>query len=276
MMINLNPLLSLQYVSKSFGRNPLAYDSMVLKNVSVNIHDGEFIIIYGPSGSGKSTFLNLLAGLELPTAGRILLRDHNMADLSGEELAQYHRRKIGMVFQNFNLIKSLRVWENVALPQAANGTRYTPRRKRALELLELLGLKGLENRQPNELSGGQQQRVAIARALVNNPYLLLIDEPTGNLDTAAANEVMQIINNLHTQASHTLVLVTHNPNYLQYATRVFYMQDGQIIKEVRPQQLAMMQAAAAEPITQNTIEPILASSPVMSQEVTQQTASQGL
>ena len=247
-MITLNPLLSLEYVSKSFGPHALDYDSMVLKNVSVKVHDGEFIIVFGPSGSGKSTFLNLLAGLELPTAGRILLREHNMADFSSEELAHYHRTKIGMVFQNFNLIKSLNVWENVALPQTSKGIRYNERRRHAFELLALLGLSGLENRHPNELSGGQQQRVAIARALVNNPYLLLIDEPTGNLDTNSADEVMQIINDLHAQASHTLVLVTHNPNYLHYATRVFYMKDGKIVKEERPPQQVDVQAAVAQAV----------------------------
>jgi len=242
-MLDLYPLLSLQYVSKTYGTDLLDYNVMVLKNVSLNIHDGEFVIIYGPSGSGKSTILNLMAGLEIPSAGRILVRQRNLADFTSEELAEYHRRQIGMVFQNFNLIKSLNVWENIALPQTASGTRYAMRRERALQLLDLLGLKGLHNRHPNELSGGQQQRVAMARAMINNPYLLLIDEPTGNLDTASANEVMTIIGNLHTQSNHTIVLVTHNPDYLHYATRVFYMKDGRVVKEDRPTQATPTNAA---------------------------------
>ncbi len=228
-----HPLISLQMVSKTYGDDPLDYKMLVVKNIYLEIMEGEFVIIFGPSGSGKSTLLNLMAGLENPTAGRVLVRHHDVAQFNNEELATYHRLKMGMVFQNFNLIKSLNVWENVALPQTANGIRYALRRKRALRLLKLLRIDHYANRHPNELSGGEQQRVAIARALVNNPYFLLVDEPTGNLDSKSAEDVMNLISDLSYHGKHTIVLVTHNPNHLHYASRVVYVEDGKIVIEER-------------------------------------------
>ncbi len=224
------PLISVEFVSKSYGENPLAYDQLVLRNVSFDIYDGEFVTLFGPSGSGKSSLLNLLAGLESPSAGRVMVRRRDLAHFDSNQLARYHRMRMGMVFQSFNNIKSLKVWENIALPQTANGVRYKLRRKRALRLLKLFGLEAYPDRLPNELSGGEQQRAAIARALVNNPYFLLVDEPTGNLDSKAAADVMQIFAELN-KDGHTIVMVTHNPEQLAFASRILYVQDGQIVKE---------------------------------------------
>lgn len=227
------PIVSFKYVSKTFG-DPLDYQQLVLRNINFDIMPGEFIIIFGPSGSGKSTLLNLMAGLEFASAGKVMVRHRDLAHFESDQLAYYHRQKIGMVFQSFNLIKSLNVWENVALPQTANQVRYETRQRRAKHLLKLLGIEEVMHRYPNEISGGQQQRVAIARALNNNPYLMLVDEPTGNLDTKAAEDVMNLIHGLHDKARHTIVLVTHNPEYIHYATRVLYVQDGTIIREEVP------------------------------------------
>lgn len=225
------PLISLEYVSKSFGDDFLDYEQFVLKNVSLTIQKGEFVIIFGPSGSGKSTLLNLIAGLERPSAGKVRLKRRDLTRMDDDELAVYHRRRMGMVFQNFNLVKSLNVWENVALPQTADGVAIGFRFRRAAELLKLFGLGTYTHRHINELSGGEQQRLAIARALVNNPLLLLVDEPTGNLDSKSADDVMRLLHGLHYHAHHTILLVTHNPDYLHYATRVIYLQDGEVKKQ---------------------------------------------
>ena len=231
------PLISIQYVSKSYDEDVLNYEHLVLRNVNLEIYDGEFVVIFGPSGSGKSSLLNLIAGLEMPTAGRVMLRRRDLSHFNHDELAKYHRLKMGMVFQSFNLIKSLNVWENVALPQTANGIRYSLRHRRALRLLKLFGLDEYPERHINELSGGQQQRVAIARSLINNPFFLLVDEPTGNLDSKSAADVMKIFYGLNKHGKHTIIMVTHNPEQLQYASRVIYVQDGQIVKDERREDL---------------------------------------
>lgn len=223
-------------VSKTYGDDPLDFKTLVLKNIYMEIFEGEFVIIFGPSGSGKSTVLNVMAGLENPTAGRVLVRNRDLSKFNNEELASYHRTKMGMVFQSFNLIKSLNVWENVALPQTAGGINYNTRKKRAMKLLKLLNIEQYAYRHPNEISGGEQQRVAIARALINNPYFLLVDEPTGNLDSKSADEVMNLLFDINKRAKHTIVLVTHNPNYLHYASRVVYFEDGKIVIEEKREQ----------------------------------------
>lgn len=225
------PLISIQMASKTYGDDPLDFKNLVLRNIYLEIFEGEFVTIFGPSGSGKSTLLNLIAGLEKPTGGRVLVRRRDLSNFNTDELAQFHRRKMGFVFQNFNLIKSLNVWENVALPQTASGVNYSERKRKAIRLLKLLHLDHYANRHPNELSGGEQQRVAIARALINDPYFLLVDEPTGNLDSTSADEVMNILKDIHTKDKHTIILVTHNPAQLKYSSRVIYMEDGQVVIE---------------------------------------------
>jgi ABC-type lipoprotein export system ATPase subunit len=226
-----HPLVGLRNVSKTFAEDINDYQAQVLKDISLEIIEGEYVMIFGPSGSGKSTMLNLLAGLEAPTHGKVLVRGRDLSHYDSERLARYHRLKTGMVFQSFNLLKSLNCWENVALPMAANGARYGFRKKRALQLMKQFGLSEYANRQPSEISGGEQQRLAIARALVNHPFLLLVDEPTGNLDSKAAGEVMEIFRNIHEKKEATIIMVTHNPEHLQYASRVIYMQDGAVVNE---------------------------------------------
>jgi len=225
------PLITFDNVSKTYGDHPEDYLQLVVINTKLTVEDGEFLIIYGPSGSGKSTLMNLAAGLEFPSGGRVFLRNQNLTKLTSDELAHVHARRCGMVFQSFNLIKSLNVWENVALPQAAIGVRYNLRKKRALHLLKILQMDQFANRHTNELSGGQQQRVAIARALINAPPLLLVDEPTGNLDSKMADEVMRLIHDLNVHAKQTVVLVTHNSDHLKFGSRVIYFKDGKIERE---------------------------------------------
>lgn len=204
----------------------------VLKKVNFSIAAGEYVILYGPSGSGKSTLLHLIAGLEPTSGGHILIRGKDLSRFSRQELAQLHRTKIGMVFQQFNLVPTLTVAENVALPQVFLRVPMKARRDRAIELLKILGLEQLANSFPSELSGGEQQRVAFARALINNPWILLVDEPTGNLDSSSAEDVMRLVRDLNVRSRRTILLVTHNPDYVFFPHRVFYLRDGTINREV--------------------------------------------
>jgi len=200
-----------------------------LKKANIEIYPGEFIIFFGPSGCGKSTLLYAIAGLELNVQGDIFIQKTNLAKMTHEEVEKLHRQKIGMIFQAYYLIYSLSVLNNVILPQIFISGGEEKRRKDALALLERFGLKNQVNKRPNELSGGQQQRVAICRALINNPEVLLADEPVGNLDSASADEVMKLLVNLNEREKKTIVLVTHNPEHLKYAHRIFYMKDGEVI-----------------------------------------------
>ncbi len=205
----------------------------VIRGVNLEVKSGEYVIIFGPSGCGKTTFLNLIAGLEPPDSGEILIRGRKLRHHEDDELARYHRRKIGIIFQNYNLIPTLSVWENIALPQLAAGISLESRRERAFELLEMFGLAKLANDIPTELSGGEQQRVALCRAMVNNPWIFLADEPTGNLDKKNAEIVMNIIYDLNRHSHRTVILVTHNENHLHFAHRVIYMKNGQFVREER-------------------------------------------
>lgn len=211
-------------------------ETRVIQHINLKIRDGEFVILHGPSGSGKSTLLHLIAGLEPPTSGEIKIRGHYLSHMSPGELANIHRTKIGLVFQQFNLIPTLSVLDNIALPQVFLNQPFHLRRVRAERLLKLLHLEKLANQRPTELSGGEQQRISIARALINDPWLLLVDEPTGNLDTITADDVMVLFQELNEHADHTIFLVTHNPAYLHLAHRVLELRDGMIVGErkVRP------------------------------------------
>mgnify|MGYP001563906176 CR=1 FL=1 len=203
----------------------------VLDDLSFNVKATEYVIVSGPSGSGKSSLLNLIAGLESPTSGTIKIRGKDITKLDKKEIAHYHRVKVGMVFQQFNLISDLSVIDNIGLPQIFAGDSLDVRHKRAMHLLESLGMGELSDKLPLELSGGEQQRVAILRALANNPWILLVDEPTGNLDSKSAEEVMDILLNLNRKSLRTILMVTHNPEYLHFADRIVYMKDGKIVKE---------------------------------------------
>ncbi|NIM47510.1 MAG: ATP-binding cassette domain-containing protein [Candidatus Aenigmarchaeota archaeon] len=201
-----------------------------LNNVNIEIYSGELIIFFGPSGCGKSTLMSIVAGLQPPSSGDIFIRGENLADLDKNGLAKHRRTKIGIVFQAFNLINTMNVVENIALPLAFGGIGKGRRTNRALNLLEAVGMTEYKTHTPSELSGGQQQRIAIARALVANPWIVLTDEPTGNLDSKSANDIMRLLISLNRRSKRTVILITHNPDYLQYADRVIYLQDGQVIK----------------------------------------------
>ena len=204
-------------------------DVAALRGVDVDVRPGEFVAITGPSGSGKSTLMHILGCLDTPTSGSYRLDGEDVSGLTGKRLAQVRNRKVGFVFQTFNLMPRLSVEENVALPlKYRGGIARGERRARALRLLERLGLAERVGHRPDELSGGERQRVAIARALVGEPAILMADEPTGNLDSASGAEVLRTFAELH-GAGHTLVLVTHDPNVAARAQRVIQMSDGRVV-----------------------------------------------
>jgi len=197
-----------------------------LNGVSFEIAENEYVAIMGHSGSGKSTLMNVIGCLDTPTAGDYFLGDDNVANLKDNRLAEIRNRKIGFVFQTFNLLPRMNALENVRLPLLYG--RYKNTRQRAIEALERVGLGKRVNHKPNELSGGQRQRVAIARAIVTEPAIILADEPTGNLDSATSEEIMQIFDELHNQGA-TIIMVTHEKDIAEYAKRVIFLKDGVII-----------------------------------------------
>ncbi len=203
-----------------------------LKDVNLEIQHGEFIAVMGQSGSGKSTLMNILGCLDRPTSGEYLLEGINIKDQSQDELSLIRNKKIGFVFQAFNLIPRTDVLRNVELPMIYAKQKTSYRRARAIELLERVGLGDRTHHLPNELSGGQKQRVAIARALANNPPIILADEPTGNLDTQSSDEIMEIFRDLNKEGS-SIILVTHEPEIAEYADRVIVFRDGRLIEDRR-------------------------------------------
>jgi putative ABC transport system ATP-binding protein len=202
-----------------------------LRGVNLKVETGDFVSILGPSGSGKSTILNLIGALDKPTAGTLLIDGVDISKLNDNQLADL-RRRIGFVFQFFNLIPRLTAKDNVELSMSIADMNKAQRRKRAIELLETVGLKDRVNHKPAELSGGQQQRVAIARALANNPKFLLLDEPTGNIDSKTASEVLSLIKKLNVEHNVSIIMVTHDQHLAREAKRTAQMFDGQIISEV--------------------------------------------
>ncbi len=201
-----------------------------LAGLTVSISPGEFTAIMGPSGSGKSTLMNILGCLDRPTSGSYQLDKQEVATLNDDELAVTRNKKIGFVFQSFNLLPRMSTLQNVALPMVYAGVEKRERLERAAEVLKMVGLEERMNHKPNELSGGQRQRVAIARSLVNDPTIIMADEPTGNLDTKSGDEVMEIFSELNAQG-RTIILVTHEPDIAEYAKRVVYVRDGVIERD---------------------------------------------
>jgi putative ABC transport system ATP-binding protein len=221
------PLIEVQAVSRiySLGAVPVA----ALQGVSFTVAKGEFVAIVGKSGSGKSTLLNLIGGMDRPTSGEIIVAGRTISQMSRDELAHYRRNMVGMIFQAFNLIPSMSAWENVAMPMLFAGKAQSERQARAKELLARVGLAHRYNHRPVELSGGEQQRVAIARALVNDPYFLLADEPTGNLDSRTSDEIVHLLHHIHQQGK-TVLMITHDHILAeQLSTRIITLKDGEII-----------------------------------------------
>ena len=202
-----------------------------LIDINLKIYPEEFIIIFGPSGCGKSTLLNVIAGLETADKGTVFVSGKDVARMTRQEFVHYHRKSVGMIYQAYNLINSLTVLDNVALPQIFLNVSKRKREKWSLALLERFGIDKQAKKIPMELSGGQQQRIGIARAIVNNPDIVLADEPIGNLDSVSAKNVFEILKELNDKEKKTIILVTHNPEYLEYGDRVLYMKDGIITRE---------------------------------------------
>ena len=202
-----------------------------LRGVNLKVESGDFLAILGPSGSGKSTMLNLIGALDKPTAGTLMIDGVDISTLSDNQLSDL-RRRVGFVFQFFNLISRFTARDNVELSLSISGVGKTERKKRAEELLETVGLKDRINHKPTELSGGQQQRVAIARALANNPRFLLMDEPTGNIDSKTADEIMRLVKKLNEEKGVTIIMVTHDQHLAREAKRTVQMFDGEITSDV--------------------------------------------
>jgi len=220
------PVIELDHIHKTYTMGDV--DVHALRGVSLTIREGEFVAIMGASGSGKSTMMNIVGCLDRPTRGTYILDGEDVSEMSKDERADIRCQKIGFVFQGFNLLSRTSALENVELPMLYLGVDSAQRHQRAMEALAAVGLAGREQNHPNQLSGGQQQRVAVARSLVNNPALILADEPTGNLDSRTSVEVMEIFQRLNRERGITLVLVTHESDIAEYASRVVVFKDGKI------------------------------------------------
>jgi putative ABC transport system ATP-binding protein len=239
------PLIRLEAIAKIYRMGDVEVAAM--RGVSLDVHEGEFVAVMGASGSGKSTLMNIVGCLDRPTSGRYLLAGEDVSRLDRDELAEIRSRRLGFVFQTFNLLSRTSAMENVELPMLYSGVPGRERRKRAEEALTRVGLGKRLDHRPNQMSGGQQQRVAIARALVTSPKLILADEPTGNLDSRTSIEIMALFQELWHQGI-TLVLVTHEPDIAAYASRVVVMKDG-LVQSDRRQEPVVARVPAEEQVS---------------------------
>jgi ABC-type lipoprotein export system ATPase subunit len=225
-------VLTVKQLTKVYGTRGSEAVARALGGVDLQVREREFVSIMGPSGSGKTTLLNILAGLDRPTGGQYWLRGQEMSAMSADELAVFRRRQLGFVFQDFNLLDTLTLAENVALPLALDGVRGEEVKRRVDRVLADLGLTPVADRYPYEVSGGQQQRAAVARAVVHEPALVLADEPTGNLDSASAQSLLELFRRLNERRGTTILMVTHDPFSASYADRVVFIQDGRVYSEL--------------------------------------------
>lgn len=222
-------ILEVSNLSKVYG-NRILFSA--LDNISFAIEEGEFVGIMGPSGSGKTTLLNMISTVDKPTSGEIKIKDKNPLRFRGEELALFRRRELGFVFQDFNLLDTLTVGENIVLPLTLDGVSVKKQDEELSRISRILGIEDLINKRTFEISGGQSQRTAIARALIHDPTLLLADEPTGNLDSKAAKTVMELFGKINKEERVTTIVVTHDPLSASYCSRILFIKDGAIYNEI--------------------------------------------
>jgi ABC-type lipoprotein export system ATPase subunit len=228
-----NGILHMQNLTKVYSNARTQVATRALNGMNLDVYQKEFISIMGPSGSGKTTLLNILAGLDRPTSGELWLQGENMAALKAGELALFRRRNLGFVFQDFNLLDTLTLAENVALPLSLDSQRGTNIPQRVSEMMRFLGIADQQQRYPYEVSGGQQQRAAVARAIIHQPRLLLADEPTGNLDSASARSLLELFQQLNSQQQATILMVTHDPFSASYSQRVVFIKDGRVFTHLQ-------------------------------------------
>lgn len=222
-------MLKIENIKKTYG-DKLKYEA--LKGINFEVQDGEFVGIMGPSGSGKSTLLNLIATIDEPTSGRIILDGQNPHELKPDELAKFRRRELGFVFQDFNLMPTLTIEENIILPLTLDGERVKTMQRKLGEIAPKLGISELLKKRTAEISGGQAQRVAIARAMIHQPELILADEPTGNLDSKSSKDVMKLLKELNEKERATILMVTHDAFAASYCQRIVFIKDGHLVKEI--------------------------------------------
>ncbi len=221
------PIVQIRDLSKIYHQGEI--DVTALNRVSLDIQPGEFVVLMGPSGSGKSTLLHILAGIDTATSGSVLVQGVNVAGLDESQLAEWRNQNVGFVFQSFNLIPVLTAFENVELPLLLTALNRTERRRQVETALDLVGLGERSHHRPDQMSGGQQQRVAIARAIATDPALIIADEPTGNLDSKSASDVLGILQSLAKTAGKTVVMVTHDPKAAGYGSRSLHLEKGEIV-----------------------------------------------
>jgi len=220
----------LQGVHKEYRRD--SFRITVLEDLDLTVEEGEFLALMGPSGSGKTTLLNLIAGLARPTSGSVVVHDHELSDLSEAQLTRWRANNVGFVFQMYNLIPVMTAFENVELPLLLTHLSRRKRKQSAMTALRIVGLEGREDHYPRQLSGGQEQRVSIARAIVTDPYLIVADEPTGDLDRKSADEILKLLVMLNREFQKTIVMVTHDPQAAEHASRLLHLDKGRLVGDV--------------------------------------------
>ena len=222
-------ILKVSNLSKVYGSKVI---SNALKDISFSIEDGEFVGIMGPSGSGKTTLLNLISTIDKPTSGKIILDNKEPHKLKGDDLALFRRRELGFVFQDYNLLETLTIAENIVLPLTLENVPVKEQDEKLKKVSKILGIEHLLDKRTFEVSGGQAQRTAIARALINNPSIILADEPTGNLDSKAARDVMELLEKINNEDKVTTMMVTHDPVAASYCNRILFIKDGEMYNEI--------------------------------------------